>query len=82
VATVLASVGAVVALPAARCGGDDEGDAGALPEDRGAGATPVELREFAIDPARLELQRPTPSAVAVGGLRRWGVLWGARVRVV
>ena len=57
VATVLASDAAVLILAAVGRGGDDAGDAGEPPEDRRAGATRVELREFGIDPARLELKR-------------------------
>lgn len=55
-AVALASVGALLALLAAGCGGDDD-DGGAPPEAGDARATPVELREFAIDPARLDLKR-------------------------
>lgn len=64
--TVLASTSALLALAAAGCGGDDE-DAGAPPQDGGARAAPVELREFAIDPARLELKRGAPVDVRNSG---------------
>ncbi len=50
------SVSALVALAAAGCGGDDD-EAGAPTEPDGARETTVELSEFAIEPARLELKR-------------------------
>ena len=56
IGTVLASVSALLALAAAGCGGDDE-DGGAPGQDGGAQEAAVELREFAIESARLELKR-------------------------
>jgi plastocyanin len=53
----VASLSALLALAATGCGGDDEDDAGTPPQDGGARGTTVELREFAIDPTRLELER-------------------------
>jgi len=53
---VLACVSAVLALAVAGCGGDDDGG-GAAPPGGGGGATPVELKEFSIEPGGLELER-------------------------
>ena len=67
IGTVLASVSALLALAAAGCGGDDDKDGGAPRQDGGAQEAPVELREFAFDPARLELKRGATLDVRNGG---------------
>jgi plastocyanin len=54
--TVRASFARFSSWPLVGRGGDDE-DAGAPPQEGGARVAPVELWEFAIEPARLELKR-------------------------
>jgi uncharacterized cupredoxin-like copper-binding protein len=59
--STLFSLTAAAALAVAGCGGDDADDAGAPPQrsagDDGGRAPAVKLKEFAIEPPRLELQR-------------------------
>lgn len=61
IGVTLSSLAAAAALALAGCGGGEDEDAGAPPQRQAGGgaarATAVELKEFAIEPAKLELKR-------------------------